>query len=345
MAITRRDFIRAGAGALATGTLAARALAAGQSTAKAARALVIIELNGGNDGLNTVIPYTDPAYYQARPTLAISPSQVFKLSGEVGLHPSMPEMADLFHNGRLAIFQGIGHPNPSRSHFTSQQVWHTADPSGAGSAGWLANRANTFYCGPVCPQMFCGGSTVPFCLDATGHAELIRCPDIPATPGQDPQSRRPRTPNVSYPTTPLARGLSKFAQVIAQTDAPAFFHITQAGFDTHARQADLHANLLKTVSQAIGAFIADLSADGRAGDTMVMVFSEFGRCLKENTSAGTDHGEASVVLFAGGGIPSGIHGANPSLENLHDGGLRFTTDFRGCHATAMGRMVCSEFTL
>ncbi|MFI5380667.1 MAG: DUF1501 domain-containing protein [Tepidisphaerales bacterium] len=374
MAISRRDFIRAGAGALTVGACASQGLAAAPTAARAARALVLIELNGGNDGLNTVIPYADPAYYQARPTLAISPARVLKLSGDTGLHPSMPELADLFHTGRLAIFRGVGHPNPSRSHFTSQQIWHTADPSGATSTGWLAARAPLFYCGPVCPQMFCGVTATPVCLDATAPADLIRSPDLPVPSGTGrddsfAQRVRPpefggtgfqpvvsvlrhtsaaadtggvpgtRTPNVSYPTTPLAQGLARFAQVITQTDTSAFFHIAQAGFDTHARQADLHASLLQTVSQAIGAFMADLSADGPDRDALVLVFSEFGRRLKENGSVGTDHGEASVVLLAGRGIPGGIHGDAPSLEDLHDGGLRATTDFRTCYAAAMARMV------
>ncbi len=365
MAISRRNFIRAGAGALAAGVYASNGFAAGGNTAKTARALILIELNGGNDGLNTVIPYTDAAYYHARPSLAIPPSQVLKLSGDTGLHPSMPELAELFHNGKLAIFRGVGSPNPSRSHFTSQQTWHTADPSGASNTGWLAGRSPLFYCGPVCPQMFAGATTTPLCLDATAPADLIRCPDLPvpsefggtgfqpvvsvlrhisaaAVSGGVPS---PRTPNGSYPTTPLAQGLAKFAQVLTQTNGPAFFHIAQAGFDTHAHQADLHAGLLQTVSQAIGAFLTDLSAEGRDGETRVMVFSEFGRRLKENGSAGTDHGEASVVLLAGGGIAGGIHGQAPSLQDLHDGGLRATTDFRTCYAAAMGQMGCSEFTL
>ena len=345
MAISRRNFIRAGAGALAAGVCASQGFAAPIGAAKSARALILIELNGGNDGLNTVIPYADRAYYQARPTLAIPPSQVLKLSGDTGLHPSMPEMAELFHNGKLAIFRGVGCPNPSRSHFTSQQTWHTADPSGASSTGWLAERSPLFYCGPICPQLFAGAAATPLCLDATAPADLIRCPDIAMAANHRPQSAGSRTPNVSYPETALAQGLAKFAQVVAQSDTPACFHITQAGFDTHARQADLHAGLLKTVSQAIGAFLADLSADGRDGEALVMVFSEFGRRLKENNSAGTDHGEASVVLLAGGGISAGIHGDAPSLQDLHDGGLRATTDFRTCYAAAMGRMGDSEFTL
>ncbi|MGA2502006.1 MAG: twin-arginine translocation pathway signal protein, partial [Tepidisphaeraceae bacterium] len=176
MAISRRNFIRAGAGALAVGLSTSHGFAASTSTAKAARALVIIELNGGNDGLNTVIPYADPAYHQARPTLAIPPSQVLKLSGDTGLHPSMPEMAELFHNGKLAIFRGVGCPSPSRSHFASQQTWHTADPSGAGTTGWLAGRSPLYYCGPVCPQMFCGVAATPVCLDAAAAADLIRRP-------------------------------------------------------------------------------------------------------------------------------------------------------------------------
>ncbi len=333
MAISRREFIRAGAGTLAASAWVSQSRASGPGRRRPG-SLVLIELNGGNDGLNTLIPYTNPTYYAARPTLAIPPSQVLKLSGDTGLHPSLAELAGMFHEGRLAIFRGVGHPNPSRSHFTSQQVWHTADPSGGTTAGWLAGQSRLYYCGPVCPQLFHGAAVAPVCLDASEPDALIR---PPGGTGQGlPTALAERSSRPAYPDAPLARGLSRFAEVIAQMDEPAFFHIAQTGYDTHARQANLHAELLRALSQSVSALFAELQAKGLADETRVLIFSEFGRRLKENNSGGTDHGEASVVLLAGGGVRGGIHGVAPSLAELRDGGLRYTTDFRCCYAAAVG---------
>ncbi len=147
----------------------------------------------------------------------------------------------------------------------------------------------------------------------------------------------PRKAKVDYPKDYAGKGLAVFAQMIVQNTGTRLFYISMGGFDTHAKQGDGHAKLLGTVSSAISAFMADLKAENRDKDVMVMVFSEFGRRVKENNSAGTDHGAASIMFFAGGAVKGGLYGDYPSLTTLEDGDLKYNVDFRECYATVLER--------
>ncbi len=139
--VTRRDFLKqATLIALAPtvpGFLAETAR--GANPLPDDRILVVIQLAGGNDGLNMVVPYADETYYRMRPKLAVAKDRVRKLGDAVGLNPSMRAAADLFHDGRLAIVQGVGYPNPNKSHEVSTSIWETArfDPTEHRSYGWL----------------------------------------------------------------------------------------------------------------------------------------------------------------------------------------------------------------
>jgi len=339
------------------------------------RALVVIELCGGNDALNTVIPINDVNYRIARPTLAVPRQGALMLDKDTALHPAMRAMHELFKRGQLAIVQGVGYPNPSRSHFRSQEIWHRGTPNPAASTGWLGRSVERMMgqirrsCVPVLhiggqpAEMFrsakAAGITVctneagkaevrPMYFDGLGDlagprqsvsperiAEMTGVDVVRGAAAVESALKRPRAGGVAYPQNRLAKGLSVFAQMIVGNSGTRLLHITHGGYDTHAMQAETHAQLLGELSSAVGALLADLRGEGRDRDVLVMIFSEFGRRVRENGSAGTDHGAAGSMFFAGGAVKGGVYGACPSLTDLQDGDLKHTTDFRDCYATVL----------
>jgi len=308
MSISRRGFLRSGAGVVAASV--ALPAAGLQVHSSRDRALVIIELNGGNDALNTVIPIGSRHYVSARPTLAIRNGLM--LDRGLALHPAMGAMHQLYRQGKLAIVQGIGYPNPSRSHFRSMEIWHRGHVAVEAQSGWLAGyiqhlgSASAIHCGFESPEMFRG----------TGAASMtwVSADDV---------------------QNGFEENLARFAKLIAQDSPARLFHVGLGGFDTHARQAETHAALLGRLSSGIGQFMTDLKTAGRDRDVLVVVFSEFGRRLRENSSAGTDHGSAGVMFLAGGGARGGLYGRYPSLTDLNEGDLKHTTDFRDCYAAVL----------
>ncbi len=335
--------------------------------------LVVVQLTGGNDGLNTVVPYAHPAYAAARPTLRQSAEAVIRLTDEIGLHPSLRGMADLHENGRLAIVQGVGYPNPNRSHFTSLDIWHKAqlDPASE-PLGWLGRA--TAEMGVQPGSIYVGDGETPLALfGASGYAPSLNSLDdyrlrisdagrlaavesfaaekhdespllarlrasardtyASASRVQD-AAQRSESP-VDYPQTPLGNHLRLIARFIEAGIPERVYYAALAGFDTHAGQAATHGELLQTLSDAIAAFQQDLSAQGSADRVLMMTFSEFGRRVKENGSLGTDHGTAAPMFFVGSRLRAGAIGPHPDLEDLDAGDLKFHTDFRSVYATVL----------
>ena len=373
----RRDFLRTAALSLAP-ALPAFLRAAAAPAARQERVLVVLQLGGGNDGLNTVIPYADDAYYQNRATLAIGKTAVLRVNDQLGLHPSLRGFADLLEAGRLAIVQGVGYPHPDRSHFSSMDIWHTARlrPQ-ARTPGWLGRalddqRGND----PLAlPALHLGGGDQPRALqaervsvptvrdlngfrlrapDADVRATLAHAAALPragAHPWLDAIAQGTRAAIASseqiqaalgapgggkgYPDNELAAQFRSIARLITAGTRTRIFYLTLNGFDTHARQADAHAGLLKQAGDAVSSFLADLRAAGEADRALVMVFSEFGRRVRENTNQGTDHGAAAPMFLAGSGLKPGPCGVHPSLTDLDDGDLRHHTDFRQVYASVL----------
>ena len=380
----RRDFLRTAlqrTAALSLGPVlpaflrAAAAPAAGQD-----RVLVVLQLSGGNDGLNTVIPYADDAYYQNHFTLGIGKAAVLKVDETIGLHPSLRGFADLLEAGRLALVQGVGYPQPDRSHFSSMDIWHTArlQPQPR-TPGWLGTLLdNQRGAEPLAlPALHLGGEDQPRALRAEGvsiptvrnldgfrlrasdadvRATLAHAAALPRAGGHawlDAITQGTRAALASseqiqqalggagqgkgYPDSDLAAQFRSIARLIVAGTRTRIFYLTLNGFDTHARQADAHAGLLKQAGDAVSAFLADLRASGEADRALVMVFSEFGRRVRENANQGTDHGAAAPMFLAGPGLKPGPCGAHPSLTDLDDGDLRHHTDFRQVYATVLDR--------
>lgn len=347
------------------------------------RILIVLELTGGNDGLNTVVPYGDDAYYRARPTIGISPQDTIKLNEHFGLHPAMTGLEALFKEGNLAIVHGCGYPEPNLSHFTAMDWWHTAVPHGNELYGWLgrfadenrpqprenyivnigARQSRAVASARQSPVVFSdpkklgrvGTETQKKVFEvygkpyATSNSSLdfLNAVSRTATIG----AALFRTACTEYRTmvdygadTNLALDLKKISGIINAGLPTRIFYISLGGFDTHASQAPSQNLLLIYLSDALRGFMEDLERAGRADDVAVMVFTEFGRRVNENMSKGTDHGTATPMYILGKKVKGGFYGQPPSLTDLDDGNLKMTTDFRSVYATALNEWMGFENT-
>ena len=334
--------------------------------------LVILELSGGNDGLNTVVPYADDAYYQHRPEIGLPKNQLRILDDHFGLNPGMAGFERLFKDGKMAILHGCGYENPSYSHFTSMAYWHTAAPNSGQEYGWVGRLADNldpsgssnFLVNVAARQSLAVRSKqhVPVVFDQPSRfmreaffeetEALSRVPDIGDV---DNPSRRflldiARSANdaselvrdawgnynspVDYGVNSL--DLPKVVSLIDSGMPTKLYYVSYRNnaFDTHVFQNNVHRRLLTYTSDAVSAFIRDLERIGRANDVALMIFSEFGRRVPENVTLGTDHGAANVMFVVGNGVKGGHYGDVPSLTNLAKGdNLAYTTDFRRVYQT------------
>ncbi len=335
------------------------------------RILVVVELSGANDGLNTVVPYGDDAYYRARPRLGIRAERLRKLDDHFALQPTMAGFERLYKDGNLAIVQGVGYDHPSFSHFTSMAYWHTGTPNSGSAYGWLGRLADgmdkadgadfvvniergeslavraerhvplVFYD----PQRFARSALFE---EATALRKL-NSGDEAQNPTEAflfgvahsalSAEQRVRDACAQY-RTPVDYGLYRFglervAALIAAGFQTRIYYVAYPNnaFDTHVHQPDTHARLLTYVSDHVSAFMQDMDRQGRGGDVTVMLFSEFGRRVAENANFGTDHGTAGPVFVAGKKVKGGMYGQMPSLTALDDGNMVYTTDFRRVYAT------------
>jgi uncharacterized protein (DUF1501 family) len=337
------------------------------------RILVVVQLDGGNDGINTVVPYEDEGYTQHRKTLRLRPDQLIKVGDGIGLHPAMKDAAALLESRRLAIVQGVGYPNPNRSHFESMAIWHSGQPGERGhkGPGWLGQALSSTKPskGGVPSMLYVGSGPTPVALwgRASAAAALERADDfdldpavragrpaIDGPPGDDLAAfvRRSMLDTYSsadrmaeltrggdraarYPETALAGRLQMVARLLKAGFGARVYYTTQPGYDTHAVQQASHAALLAEFSSALKAFLDDLAAAGLAERVAVLGFSEFGRRVAENGSLGTDHGTAGPVFLVGPGVRPGLAGTMPSLTDLVDGDLKWTVDFRRIYASTL----------
>ncbi len=371
---TRRGLLQAGVAAGLAGPslmFGPSALAQAAQNSKD-RILVVLELSGGNDGLNTVVPYADDAYYRHRPQIGIRKERLRKLDDHFGLNAGMVGMEKLFKDGKLAIVHGCGYANPSFSHFTSMAYWHTAAPNSGEQYGWVGRLADAM--APAAPPNFLinVGANQSLAVRAHKHVPVVfNNPDnfaremffeekeaLAALPesgkvtnasqrylldiakSANDASAMVRKAWSNY-RSPIDYGIADLGlrRVAAMINAgiPARLYYTSYAnnaFDTHVTQNDLHGRLLTYTSDAISGFMQDMERIGRADDVTLMIFSEFGRRVPENTSLGTDHGAANVMFVAGKRVKGGHYGDLPSLTKLDAGdNLQFTTDFRRVYAT------------
>ncbi|MFC4640497.1 DUF1501 domain-containing protein [Deinococcus hohokamensis] len=369
---TRRDFLKYSALAVAatSGMPGFLARAAAQTQAGGGQTLVVIQLTGGNDGLNTLVPYSNGAYYAARPNIAIPKKDVLTVNPDLGMHPALRPLMPLWDAGHLAWMENVGYPNPNRSHFASMAIWHTADPTQAQADGWIGRIAEKIgdpFCasnvGASTPQALRASDfslpsidavdnfqvKLPQGLDGAFHSML----DTPRRGEADYLARATRQmlqntarvqqnatkykAGAQYPEGKFAAQLRDAARLIAAGVGQRVLYVSLGGFDTHAGQRAEQDELLGTLAGGLAAFQTDLERQGLADRVIVMGFSEFGRRVAENDSAGTDHGKGSVMFALGRGVKGGVHGDSPDLENLSDGDIKYKQDFRGIYELALTR--------
>lgn len=371
----RRQFLATlGAGLL---TVQLPGLAYAVAPAGYQRLLVLVELKGGNDGLNTVIPYASADYTRLRPTLAIARDQVLQLDEQRGLHPALAPLLPLWQSGQLAIVQGVGYPDPNLSHFRSIDIWDTASHSTQTlSSGWLTRLLQQYPAGDAFASdglilgsqtlgPLAGGARAVVLRDAADFARQARLAQ--AMPGQAGSSALAHVLKVEADIRRAASDIGKMpaaqqAMGNAQDpgripDAPGSFgravrtlletlaggskvvvaRLTLTGFDTHAGQAGTQQRLLAELAEGLAALQAGLAAQGRWDDTLVMSYAEFGRRPKENGNQGTDHGTVNSHVVLGGRVAGGFYGQAPQLAGVSDGNLPYAVDFRQLYATVCER--------
>lgn len=338
--------------------------------------LVIVQLSGGNDGLNTVVPYRNDLYYKARPTLGIAKEQVIKLNDALGLHPSLTPLKRLYDDGHLSIINNVGYPNPIRSHFRSTDIWHTATDSNRYSqSGWIGRYLDNYAKSPHNAIEI--GDSLSLALKGENvNAIATQNPKMSFFMSRDPYFKRIHdhkndahlsehnlgylyktmiaaessakyihetsktyTSKNQYPNNKFAKQLKTTARFINSRLDTKVFYASLGGFDTHVNQKAKQKQLLGVYANSIAAFVDDLKANNTFKDTLILTFSEFGRRVKQNANVGTDHGTANNVFVIGGQLKKqGVYNDIASLSDLDDNGdIKFEIDFRTIYATVLNK--------
>lgn len=375
---SRRDFLKisslASAAFLTPGFL--QKLAETRPAFKGKR-LVVVQLSGGNDGLNAFVPYANDLYYQNRPGIGIPRQEVLTLTGDLGLNPALAALRPLYDQGWLSVVSDVGYPNPDRSHFRALDIWHSAsDASDYWTTGWLGRYLDA-KCATGGPdhKVIEVDETLSLAVKGTRHRALaVKDPDrlykssrgayiqmlnqaygksattqpdldyLYKTLTSTTQSAEylkttleNRPESGAYPGTDLGKQLRMVGSLIGAGFEASVYYVSLSGFDTHANQRGQQERTLKTYAESVAAFVEDLRRMGAWDDTVVLTFSEFGRRVKQNASAGTDHGKANTLWVMGKNLqkPGLVNGA-PQLHTLDDGDLSFRVDFRQVYAGLLG---------
>jgi uncharacterized protein (DUF1501 family) len=380
MKLNRRDILKAGlsglsmtaGAALRVGVFGRAAAALAAEAESNGKILVVLELSGGNDGLNTLVPYADDAYYKFRPKIGLPKKSLRPIDDHFGFNRGMVGFERLYKDGKLAIVHGCGYENPSFSHFSSMAYWHTAAPNSGEQYGWVGRLADTI--APEAPPNFIvnidthqslavrSRRHVPVVFDDPNKFSRESFYDENAVFKATPDNGKVVNPAREFllDTARSAKSASALVQEawskyhspvdygIVGLDLPKVAALIEAGmptrlyytayrnnaFDTHVFQNDVHQRLLTYASDSVSAFMKDLKRIGRENDVVVMAFSECGRRVPENVSLGTDHGAANLMFVAGNQVKGGHYGQIPSLAKLDEGdNLLHTTDFRRVYAT------------
>ena len=376
MLIKRRKFIQSGS--LATASFMIPSFLKGMQSnivaPKGNRSLVIIQLSGGNDGLNTIIPVTNDIYYKERPRLAIKKQEALKLNSEAGLHPTLSGFKTLYDDGSLAVLNNVGYPNPDRSHFRSMDIWHSASNSNEYiNTGWLGRYLDAQCKGCDRPtkaleiddtlSLAMKGDIMkgiafrdPKRLYNSAHERYFKeLSSAHHDDHEEPVSYLYKTlsetvnsadyifeqsrispSKISYPSNELGRSLKTISSLILSDIDTSVYYVSIGSFDTHAGQEGQQKRLFNEMNEAVSAFVKDLKSNNRFEDVMLMTFSEFGRRVAQNASGGTDHGTANNMMFISGSLKEkGLLNALPDLKDLDNGDLKHTVDFKDVYATIL----------
>ena len=362
--MNRRDFLQYSS-LLSLSSVVPDAFAGTQQGHRPDQIVVMVELKGGNDGLNTLIPFRDGNYYRARPSIAIKNG--IPLKNNMAMNPYLKSLLPLWQEGKMAWIQGVGYNNQSRSHFHSMDIWETASTRFGEGQGWLsrvlpprAQAVNGIVMGDnnLGPMSGSRGSSVAMEDPATflRQTKYLNRRNFKAS--NDPLRHMLNVQNqinmaanqlnkihngkrspVRFPTSRFGRKLELVTQMIINGMDTPVYKVSLEGFDTHAGQRDQHNNLMNHLGGGLKAFSDAMKKAGLWNNVTVVTYSEFGRRVAENNSGGTDHGSAAAHFSIGGRVRGGIHGRPPSLapQHLKDGDMVHTTDFRQVYATIAQR--------
>jgi uncharacterized protein (DUF1501 family) len=327
--------------------------------------LVFIQLNGGNDGLNTFIPYENPLYFENRPTIGIEKSKILVTKNGMGFHPALKDFDTILQEGNLSVIQNVGYPNPNRSHFRSQEIWQTASDSNQFlDYGWLGRFLDINYKDHLLPSLNVdaidnlalkanqsNGITIKdfnklknYSASSNGlqlsdnpQLDFVRKLQYASLEGMSEiEKALQNSQNYSdiYANNPLSKNLEWIAKLIKGNLNSKVYYTSLNGFDTHNNQLGTHQKQLTILNDAVYSFYKDLKNNNILGNVTLVVFSEFGRRVRENGS-GTDHGTAAPLFIIGGNNKGQIIGKNPDLINLDKGDLKFDIDFRSVYTTLL----------
>jgi len=364
------------------------------ATQKKQPTLVVLQLTGGNDALNTIVPYGNSLYYDNRTSVKLTPEEILPIDNTYGFHPSMAAIKPFWDAGKMAVINGIGYEHPNYSHFRSMDIWYTAEPTKMASDGWLGRAVREL--DPKAENVLTAvnfGRGLPRSLSLAGvpvasvaeldsyglltslasvsqrqsALEVFSCmyddgyndeghrPMAKADPldevlgymgqtGLDAQKGADilktalggYTTTVAYPKTPIAQSLKGIAQVKLAGLGTRVFYASHGSFDTHAGELPVHSQLWRDVSEAVSAFFQDLRDHQEADDVIMLVWTEFGRRVKDN-GTGTDHGAGGVAFVLGDPVKGGMYGEFPSLKEseLTGGNLTFNNDFRSTYSSIL----------
>ncbi|MCU0438584.1 MAG: DUF1501 domain-containing protein [Raineya sp.] len=348
----------------------------GQNTNFEGKRLIIIQLSGGNDGLNTVIPFENDIYYNARPRLAIPKDSVLKLNTEQGFHPAMSKMKQLYDEGLLCIFNSVGYPNPDRSHFRSMDIWHTASDSQEYlSTGWIGRFLDT-NCEKNCKAFSAIELDDTLSLAMKGEKvkglamqnpekfyKMAKNKKINANISHHHihenveylyktltetvssaeyiyEKNKIQKTNLEYPQNEFGQRLKTISQMIKSNLDIEIYYASLSGFDTHVNQLNTQERLLGMYSEAVYSLVMDLKQSGHLDNTLILTFSEFGRRVAQNASLGTDHGTSNNLFIIGNSLTKkGFYNQAPKLNLLDEGDLKYEIDFRNIYATILKKQL------
>ncbi len=345
------------------------------------KVLIVIQLSGGNDGLNTVIPYRNDIYYKSRPQLGIKKEEALALTDDVGLNPALIGVKSLYDQGFVSIVNGVGYPEPNRSHFRSMDIWQSGSRADEiVSTGWLGRYIdgrkdlpnnttgleiddslslamkgqgksalairdiNQFYSAATDPYFVKLSKTHEEEHDEKLASYLYKTlRETTSAAGYIYQQSKIYTTTQQYPDTAIGKRMKTIGSLIISGTDTEVYYLSHGSFDTHVGQLDRQKKLFEELDGALTALVADLKQNNRFNDALIMTFSEFGRRVSQNASNGTDHGTANSMFLIGGGIKKGgLYNDIPSLAQLDEGDLKYQVDFKQVYATVLDRWLSTD---
>lgn len=365
--LSRRRFLQTMAAAVSLPQLPETLAAAARRNG---RRLVLVELAGANDGLNTLVPFSDERYTELRPSLALKPADLVSIDADFAFNSSLVDLMQGWEAGELAALHGLGYPKPNRSHFKSIALWETGgDGNRQQRHGWMTHAVeHAFAANRVDAHgiSFGGGMSV-FSSDSGNWLSLNTSRQLLASFEPSGRSVNPGAPEssaalelVTQRTMQLQSSLDGFRRKLADSkyrarigggklakqlnhvvnlinagiDTPVY-KVSLGGFDTHENQSGRHNRLLKELGSSLAGFRQELIKSAEWENTVIMTYSEFGRRARENLSGGTDHGTAAPHFITGGAVQGGLFGNAPDLGDLDNDDLKFTMDYRSVYATLL----------